>query len=865
MFLGHKIASDPKSIQERQASNKGYIVSDLPLLNDLGILKNKKIKAQANEIRDFIHWLGGNRNVPLPPLARRILCLKRALITQSILSVDTPTEQRTRQQKQISEIDELLTRDGLDSESIANEDKCITTSSTFVAPPPTSAPLPPEPVPAIKSSASTVVGAINKTGECPPPVIQCICGGDKNTPAKIMELQSQIKSLELLVLEIQKHTPLTPNSSIKNQDEILINKQPDERDKLINDLLLRIQTLIESVDNSANKNALRKFTSEVIERLEKLYKILLEKKKAYKNLLEIINGLNISSFTKEDFEAYLNTEQNWIEEFIKILRTFNEDEIKINEIISIFTMSEDAKKEIIEKNTYIEFFNTRKEILEGLIKVIFEQLLVIKEKSCDESVVAERKKCEDNLDKIRNEYEARIHTLEEELKKCKESSAKPPVLEQISPTIKPMNNANQVRRNSDVTAVITPLEAQAAPAPAVGEPMQPELQPMNNANANQVRRNSDASAVITPLEAQAAPAAAVGEPIQTELQPMNNANANQVRRNSGSSAVITPLEAQAAPAGDVGEPIQPELQPMNNANANQVRRNSDTSTVITPLEAQAAPAAAVGGPIQPELQPMNNTKEFERIVTYPPTSVITTKYEQPKPRDIFGKPVQSNTKEVEESPQNTWNEGNLLAEPMPKPPQPFYPAGPGPHSVKPSPPEPRIRPRTTRSFVDDMKSSQQVKSQVLDALKGLFTKASKDKIILKKELEEMLLYLTNYYFTTTTPEENPNTVQKINTLLRDERYHNILLNPTGDEIINISMDAALLRKVSPKNITSWDETQALIQPEDSEQVKLQKHNYTKIMVKKILLYLINESPRLRGGRITRRKNKKSQRITRRRQ
>jgi hypothetical protein len=177
-----------------------------------------------------------------------------------------------------------------------------------------------------------------------------------------------------------------------------------------------------------------------------------------------------------------------------------------------------------------------------------------------------------------------------------------------------------------------------------------------------------------------------------------------------------------------------------------------------------------------------------------------------------------------------------------------------------------VRPRTTRSFIDDLTSSHIVKRDIFDALKRLFINAARDKADIKNELEQMLTYLTQYYFLTGLPEQNPNTIQIINNLLTNERFHNILVNPTGDELINLSFDAALRRIVTPENIETWNPELGAIVPGDDDKTKKRKDNYTKIMIKKLILYLVNEAPEvMRGGHKTRRKNKKSQRKTRRRQ
>ena len=96
-FLGHEVSDDAASVSERALSKSGFSTNDEPLLVDLKVLETVKGQQRVNpnlapspvEIRDFMRWLAGKRAPPLPPLARRILCLKRATIMNSIQSANT--------------------------------------------------------------------------------------------------------------------------------------------------------------------------------------------------------------------------------------------------------------------------------------------------------------------------------------------------------------------------------------------------------------------------------------------------------------------------------------------------------------------------------------------------------------------------------------------------------------------------------------------------------------------------------------------------------------------------------------------------------------------------------------------------------
>ena len=136
--MGHEIINDPATIKEREESKDGFATVDIPLLKTLRVLKvekgqlqvNKKLAPTIKDIQDFLQWTTGNRKPPLPPIARRILCLKRAIIKNSVSYVQTGNLQRTGENKQLEEIDALLRADGV--KNLDTVDKCSTENTTFV-------------------------------------------------------------------------------------------------------------------------------------------------------------------------------------------------------------------------------------------------------------------------------------------------------------------------------------------------------------------------------------------------------------------------------------------------------------------------------------------------------------------------------------------------------------------------------------------------------------------------------------------------------------------------------------------------------------------------------------------------------------
>jgi chromosome segregation ATPase len=159
-FLGHMIADDAASVLERSQSPTGFISSDIPLLEFMKVIDkkggqqklSKTLASSPQEIRDFLTWASGNKQRPLPPLARKILCLKRAIIKNSIASVGVSNQRRTGETKQLEEIDALLETDG--AKDLDNADLCLTEGSKFtsystggtIPPSPATPPPPPAPM-----------------------------------------------------------------------------------------------------------------------------------------------------------------------------------------------------------------------------------------------------------------------------------------------------------------------------------------------------------------------------------------------------------------------------------------------------------------------------------------------------------------------------------------------------------------------------------------------------------------------------------------------------------------------------------------------------------------------------------------------
>lgn len=120
-FLGYQIADDAESVSAREASPTGFIPSDERLLEYLKIIKkgkygkevNTSLIQKAQDVRDFLAWVSGPKQLPLPPLVRKILCLQRALLVASNAHTNTSSQLRTGVRSQVDAIDRILALDGV--------------------------------------------------------------------------------------------------------------------------------------------------------------------------------------------------------------------------------------------------------------------------------------------------------------------------------------------------------------------------------------------------------------------------------------------------------------------------------------------------------------------------------------------------------------------------------------------------------------------------------------------------------------------------------------------------------------------------------------------------------------------------------
>jgi len=140
-LLEYDILSDAQSMSARTQSSNGYIPSDAAALTDLGILTKTKGLLSVNphlgisktEIADFLNWFAAKPKYPLPPVVRKILCLKRAKLMASDSSIGTSKSARTDQRTMIKRIDEMLKNDGLTDFTAAGDMiRCSVEGSKFV-------------------------------------------------------------------------------------------------------------------------------------------------------------------------------------------------------------------------------------------------------------------------------------------------------------------------------------------------------------------------------------------------------------------------------------------------------------------------------------------------------------------------------------------------------------------------------------------------------------------------------------------------------------------------------------------------------------------------------------------------------------
>jgi hypothetical protein len=220
-FLGHRIADDPASLAERVSSSSGFIETDVPLLLEMRILikdngqpkPNPKLTAVAEEIKDFMRWISGPKTPPMPPLAVKILCLKRASILNSSQSANLGNKLRTGEKHNLEEIDGLLRSTGVTE--FADAEKCKTGGTKYVAPP-----LPPATViPAAAIPATAIIPTAATSTPCVTHVhcdnsavvalltevmkkIDCL---ENMAPASLEDATRDLEAFKVRLLTLQQH------------------------------------------------------------------------------------------------------------------------------------------------------------------------------------------------------------------------------------------------------------------------------------------------------------------------------------------------------------------------------------------------------------------------------------------------------------------------------------------------------------------------------------------------------------------------------------------------------------------------------------------------------------------------------------
>lgn len=114
--LGLSIDQDVKSKTSRASDKRGYIDSDIPLLESFGILKNGKpptdFYLSPDNYREFIDWLiEGTIEYPVDPLVLKILCYYRNKLGKGMDDIGTTDGNRLYQENIIKTINKMISGD----------------------------------------------------------------------------------------------------------------------------------------------------------------------------------------------------------------------------------------------------------------------------------------------------------------------------------------------------------------------------------------------------------------------------------------------------------------------------------------------------------------------------------------------------------------------------------------------------------------------------------------------------------------------------------------------------------------------------------------------------------------------------------
>jgi hypothetical protein len=132
-LLGHVINTDLEKMLARETSPTGHLDEDIPLLQSLRVMKKNKKGGEpeyigkSDEIKQFFRWAAGSEKYPLPPLVRRILCMRRFQLIAAMEALKTTDPMRTYERNAIAEIDRFLREDGMGPPPVPeNKEACET-------------------------------------------------------------------------------------------------------------------------------------------------------------------------------------------------------------------------------------------------------------------------------------------------------------------------------------------------------------------------------------------------------------------------------------------------------------------------------------------------------------------------------------------------------------------------------------------------------------------------------------------------------------------------------------------------------------------------------------------------------------------